>query len=966
MQHCNITYSNGIANCSNSDINCLYFNARSLKKNFSLIEDFISKSPITYHVITVTETWLFSNETNFYNLKNYHAFHSTRDISRGGGVAIYVLKNFDGANEIGNKYFNGNNCLVVELLKEKKNICVIYRQPNSPTDPTGTLFIDEFNDFLSKFNNAFIFGDFNLNIFDSSRVTEKYKDGVTLNNFMFMNSFSRDFPTRINYSNYTSTCIDHVITDQFDNPLFDKFHLSYFDLVADHKALCLSIWKNGNNNSSDINKTPNTHLIINHRKISQDKLIENLNSANLNELVNDLKKIIDSNTIVITKCNKIKKPYISQEIYKLIKVKQNYEKLKLSYPKSTYVHEKWKFYRNKVSSVCSKAKKKFLDSYFYKNGSNSRKTWNQLNNTLGKSPKRDNSSILKLIDNGLTITDKKLIANTLNSYQVDISNTVGINKSIDENTLKNYHNNKIVNIKVPFTCPECTEDEVINIINNLKNSNSLDIYGMSNMFIKIHKNEITPIITKLINMHMLNGDFPDSLKIAIVKPIYKKKGSKLDKRNYRPISGLPIISKIFESVMYRRISDHCNENKLLNIDQFGYQAKSGTETAMLHTMNDIYRCMDKKLVTALLTIDLSNAFDCLNHEILIIKLRKMRFPNFFMNLIESYFINRYQYVKVDDILSHIKRIYCGAPQGGVLSGLFFNIYVNSIFDLLLSNKLRLYCDDMSLIAYGVDKDELKRKLEHDLLLINTWLDFHRLKANFNKTNYVLFCGRKKFEPFTDRALDIKINDSLIERVDHVKIVGLYIDEQLNFSYHIDYIKKKINPFVAKFFHIRRFISEKTALNLYYAHVYSHLIFMNSIWSVAPNYLIESLGVIQRRALRIVYRKDRLCHSVELFDENVLPLSAVIIMHENLVLFKMLKNLLKNNIPLITANDMHSHNTRRNHHLILYHTSTAIGQNNFYFRAIRSFNALPDYVKKFNSIGLFKTRLKEHLANSVAI
>lgn len=222
MQSCNITYSNGLASYQKSDINCLYFNARSLKKNFQIIEDFISQSELSYHLIVVTETWLFSNETHFYNFPNYNAFHSNRDCSRGGGVAIYVHNNYDNANEIGNKSFNGNNCLAIELLKEKKNICVVYRQPNSSTDPSGTTFIDEFNNFLSKYNNAFIFGDFNFNIFETSRITDKYKDSVTL--------------TRINYTNYTSTCIDHIITDQFDNPKYDKFHLSYFDLVADHKA----------------------------------------------------------------------------------------------------------------------------------------------------------------------------------------------------------------------------------------------------------------------------------------------------------------------------------------------------------------------------------------------------------------------------------------------------------------------------------------------------------------------------------------------------------------------------------------------------------------------------------------------------------------------------------------------------------------------------------------------------------
>lgn len=386
---------------------------------------------------------------------------------------------------------------------------------------------------------------------------------------------------------------------------------------------------------------------------------------------------------------------------------------------------------------------------------------------------------------------------------------------------------------------------------------------------------------------------------------------------------------------------------------------------MIHTLNDIYKKIDSKLVTALLTIDLSKAFDCINHEILLSKLTKLQFPAFFIKLLKSYLENRYQAVKIDDILSDPLLIICGTPQGGVLSGLFFNIYVNSIFNLLLSSVLRLYCDDMSLIASGTSKETLKVNLEHDLFLINKWLSLHYLKANYSKTQYVLFSGRKKFEAFTERSLELKMNDILIERVESVKIVGLAVDEQLNFSNHISKIKQRITPFVAKLFRIRRFISEEAALKLYYAHVYSHLIFMNAIWSVAPSYLIESLGVIQRRALRTVFKKDRLCHNHELFNENLLPLSLINIMHENIVLFKMNHNLMKNNVYLPTVNMIHGHDTRSKSNFACHSAVSSTAQKNFYARATKSYNDLPHYVKKFHSIGLFKTRLKEYLVTTIA-
>lgn len=385
-----------------------------------------------------------------------------------------------------------------------------------------------------------------------------------------------------------------------------------------------------------------------------------------------------------------------------------------------------------------------------------------------------------------------------------------------------------------------------------------------------------------------------------------------------------------------------------------------TEAAMLHTLNDIYNSKDKRFLTALLTIDLTSAFDCLDHEILLIKLSKLQFPPFFMRLLESYLSFRSQSVKVDDVLSERLLIFCGSPQGGVLSGLLFNIYVNSIFEQPLASIIRLFCDDISLIASGLDSADLKLTLESDLKLIEAWLENHCLKPNCSKTNYVIFSGRKKFEAFTERALNIKFDNELVERAESVKIVGLNVDELLNFSVHIQQIKKKVIPFVAKLGKIRRFISEKTALKLYYAHVYSNFLFMNSIWSSAPKYLTESLAVIQRRALRIVFRKERRCHNKELFNEKLLPFSAVCDFYQNLIIFKIKHSMFKNHVILPMLSDQHCYPTRNRDNFVASEANFSLAENNFYYRATRSFNRLPNDVKKYHNIFSFKNRLKEHL------
>lgn len=958
-----ITHLNSLGNTLGASMNILYFNARSVRNKFEEIQQYLDSSKRVFHIIIITETWLNKNETHLHYLRGYQAFHSTRDdinILRGGGVSIYVLDSFDRANEIGNKYWNGNNCLAIELLKEKVKIIGFYRQPNNRLDPDGSKFVIDLNVFLNQTKGAYIFGDFNLNLYESSKVVESYRDAIMLNDFVVLNSRSSNFPTRINYRTGTSSCIDHVYTDQFEEDDIKRATLSYFDLIADHKALCLSVWKNYNE-TQQLNTI--RYNIINHKRIRDEKLFEQLNCDNFNSLAMACKDIIDNNTIEITKTNQNRKPFMNNNILKYIKIKRNYEKLKRKYPLSEYVQNKWKVYRNKVSSLCIRAKKKHLDEFFSRNANDARKVWGKINCILNKKPKKsENDSVSVLIEDNSLITDKKLIANAINNHYINISKKIYPSHRVSRNNALSFHRSEIVDIKHKFECPKCTEDETKTIIDELKNSNSRDVFGMSNNFVKIHRDSLVPILTKLINLHMLEGSFPDALKFSIIKPIYKGKGSKTEKTSYRPVSLISIFSKIFEKVIYRRLIEHCHQNEYFHPDQFGYQKRSNPEAAMLHTLHDIYSAINKKFLTSLLTIDLTSAFDCIDHEILLVKLSKLKLPPFFMMLLKTYLLDRSQAVKVDDTISEILSVVCGSPQGGVLSGLLFNIYVNSIFKLALDGKLRLYCDDMSLISQGVDKTELSSSLQKDLSLIDNWLDFHYLKANYSKTKYVLFSGRKKFESFTEANLGIKIGSFEIKREECVKLVGLHIDECLNFSIHIDHIKNKIIPFVAKLIKIRRFISERTALNLYFAHVYSHLIFMNSIWSVAPKYLTESLGVIQRRALRAVYLKNRLSSSKELYSEKVLPLSEIFEYHQNLIMFKIMNNMLKNHIYLQTVDEVHSHNTRASIRNDLS-LNKNFHESDFYFRASRTFNRLSEGVKKFHSLNLFKKRLKEFLFES---
>lgn len=337
-----------------------------------------------------------------------------------------------------------------------------------------------------------------------------------------------------------------------------------------------------------------------------------------------------------------------------------------------------------------------------------------------------------------------------------------------------------------------------------------------------------------------------------------------------------------------------------------------------------------------------------------------------MKLLTSYLTDRLQVVNIDGNLSEIFKIFSGAPQGSVLAALLFIIYVNDIFQLKLKGKIKAFCDDLSLVNSALNRNELKLVMQHDLNLIVEWLAIHHLKANANKTNYLIFEGRKRFEQFTERSLNLMINNAKVERMEYVRILGLYIDEDLKFNKHIEITKNKIIPFIAKFWRIRNYLTDETAELMYFSHIHWAFNFMNAIYSVAPNYLLESLAVIQRRALRIVYKKERLSHNEELFSQRILPFNKICEFRLALTLFKMTADLMKNNTRLICVNEIHNYPTRNNSRYAFVNTLSSYGRMDFYFRAATIFNSLPESVTKFKTLGVFKKRLKEHLYNTFTL
>lgn len=953
----NVMHSNKFPNnsLSNSYMNCLYFNAQSLRNKFTELQDFIINFSNKIDVILITETWLQYNEKQYYNLINYQSFHSTRLNGTGGGVSIFVHNNFDIGNIVFEESVNNNNIIIISLLKQNLHLALFYRQPNNSLDSDYGIFFNKLDLILNSYKNIYCFGDFNVNILAKSPQVSKYLSIVKSNGLNFLNSFSDEFPTRISSRNNSSSSIDHIFTDHhyYDNTISHKFFL--YDYFGDHRNIFLSISKSQRHQSNDL-KYKITR--VNNERIQKLKLLDTINVSSFDEYVKAVSNVISSNTHQYPSGRNPKKPYVNHNTIKLITIRNKYMRLKAKFPDCEDFISKFKQYRQLIKKQIASDKINYYNKKFEDNLMNPRKTWQIMNNLLYNKIPSPTPAISLLKVNGIPISKPEAIASNINTFFTCVADVIINQIAPDPEDFKRTHDNENYLITHDFACPRVTEDEISLIIDNLKSSNACDYYGISNNFVKLHKSALVSNLTQLVNKYMFEGDFPDSLKLGIVTPIFKT-GDRTDRNNYRPITVNPIFSKIFEYCILRRFNDHLNNNHIIHPNQFGCVEKSNTEISAAHVLHEIYNGIEERKATALTCIDLTKAYDSIQHQVLIMKLRKLNLDPFFLNLLISYLERRKQAVKVGTILSPFLPVTSGTPQGGVLSGAFFNLYINSIFKLQLNSQLMLYCDDASLISKAPDHLSLKSVMEADLNLISIWLNCHYLLPNINKTKYVLFHGRKKFEHFTEAALNINFNNLSIERVEFIKLLGLIIDEGLSFRNQVESVENKIIPFTYALRRIRKLITDKLALDLYYAHVQSHLIYMAPLWACIPQYLMASIECIQRKALRVVLNKPWYCSSSELYNEKLLPVSVMCKVNSVLLVAKIKSNNLKSNIIIQTASSQHNHLTRYKENFTIPNLQSSLSRQDFYFHAFNAYNSLPVNIKNIFSLSIKKNRLREY-------
>ena len=487
--------------------------------------------------------------------------------------------------------------------------------------------------------------------------------------------------------------------------------------------------------------------------------------------------------------------------------------------------------------------------------------------------------------------------------------------------------------------------------------------------------DILPIIKSVVNLSFNSASMPISMKNAVLSPLLKKPSLDFEIfSNFRPVSNLKFLSKVIEKVAAMRLTNYLCDNDLNESLQSAYKKHHSCETALLRVQNDILKSIDDKQCVVLLLLDLSAAFDTVDHKILLHTLRsRFGIKGKALSWLQSYLTDRSQSVQIDGFTSSVRPLRFGVPQGSVLGPLLYLLYTAPLGDLIRWHDMdfHLYADDTQLYTTFScdDKDDLTTtisQIESCLVDITNWMTTNKLKLNTDKTELLILYSRFRLPP---RLPSIKIGTDIIKPTNKARNIGVIFDNTVTMSFHINNIVKVAFYHLRNIAKIRKYINVTTAEVLVHAFINSKLDFCNSLLHGLPKYEINKLQSVQNAAARVIACLSKFDHISDTLKElHWLPVEQRIIFKINLICFKILNNLAPDYlVDLIhvyePARYLRSSSDKWRLKIKPYNLKT-YGFRAFSVIAPILWNDLPVDIRSIDDVNKFKSKLKTFLFKRV--
>jgi len=939
----------------------LHINARSLNKNLDHVTTLVSILKYCFTVIAISETWATDQNVNNMQIPGYTLFGKPRS-SRGGGASLYIRDNISCTIRPDLSVDISGICesVFVEIssdFKRKTIVGCVYRAPNNDME----LFNDKFDVLLHKLNKEHAYcaiaGDYNINLLNNNVHTDTSAFVDNIFSQLFIPVISR--PTR--YSNNNSTLIDNIIVNSFSDNCTSGILLSD---ISDHLPIF---------HVYDGNVIANTRESVKSMRIVNDSNINNfcqrMSVVNWNSVYDNLDVDESYNLFhndfldVYNACFPIKhvrkkhkyvdKPWITTGILKSIKKKHHLFKQSFI-KKDANAISKYKKYKNKLTKVIKLSQHQYYLDRFENCKNNIQQTWREIKNIIYDG--RNFSSINEININGNLTETSANITKAFNEYFVNIGPNLAKN-------IKNVNGNStmyIDRIRDSLFLQPIDEIELYNTVNLLPINKAPGHDELSASVVKSVIGNIAKPLTHIFNLSFSLGKFPSKLKLAKVVPIFKS-DDKLLVSNYRPISVLPVFSKILEKLMYNRMIGFIEKHNILSSSQFGFREHHSTSMALVKLIDKITRELDNKCYSIGIFLDLSKAFDTIDHKILLDKLQCYGFRGIALDWLTSYISSRSQFVSINGNNSLPLALRTGVPQGSILGPLLFILYINDIIKVNTDVELLLFADDTNMFLHDTDIDSLSVRANKALFDISMWFKLNKLSVNIKKCNFILFSTKQL-------NVDIKIciDNIHLERVKQTKFLGVIINERLTWDDHISLVCTKVSKHVGILRRIKNKIPVSLLRSLYFTLVNPYFEYCNIIWATCSSVVLEKLFRIQKKAIRLIANSDWNAHSAPLFrDFNVLTVHQINRLQVASFMFKVFNKLLPQyfNDMFISNSLVHNYNTRQCDDFHVPYHRLVLTSNSIRVYGVNVWNSIPRDLRNTNSLKLFRIKYKLYLINN---